>query len=203
MRQKLAGHSTPTLTAGYWHRRLYDLQGAVEKLPFFLPGSASAAETPLLPMTGTDGRAAPVCTGFAQTADTGRDFLRLAEAPNSGEGKDATGPNPRISQGVEAGCDCLKPLPMKAGDGGRTHDSHVGNVARHRAGPWKFPCCRGPRRFSCLPVARRTDPCRRGVGAVADAHQGGRPGVGRGGGRFGLTAHFPGGINARLRPGTG
>src|SRR5262249_57020338 len=31
--QELAGHSKPELTARYSHRRLYDLAGAVEKLP--------------------------------------------------------------------------------------------------------------------------------------------------------------------------
>jgi integrase len=44
--QELAGHSTPTLTARYSHRRLHDLAGAVERLPNFLPeagGSASSA----------------------------------------------------------------------------------------------------------------------------------------------------------------
>jgi integrase len=35
--QELAGHSTPTLTARYSHRRLHDLAGAVEKLPKLLP----------------------------------------------------------------------------------------------------------------------------------------------------------------------
>jgi integrase len=35
--QELAGHSTPVLTARYTHRRLYDLTGAIEKLPSFLP----------------------------------------------------------------------------------------------------------------------------------------------------------------------
>ncbi|MFL5245863.1 MAG: tyrosine-type recombinase/integrase [Gemmataceae bacterium] len=35
--QELAGHSTPVLTARYSHRRLYDLAGAIEKLPSFLP----------------------------------------------------------------------------------------------------------------------------------------------------------------------
>src|SRR5207302_4133555 len=39
--QELAGHSTPNLTARYSHRRLYDLQGAVGKLPNFLPGQDS------------------------------------------------------------------------------------------------------------------------------------------------------------------
>jgi integrase len=40
--QELAGHSTPTLTARYSHRRLYDLAGAVEKLPNFLPDVGNA-----------------------------------------------------------------------------------------------------------------------------------------------------------------
>ena len=35
--QELAGHSTPELTARYSHRRLYDLAGAVDKLPNLVP----------------------------------------------------------------------------------------------------------------------------------------------------------------------
>jgi hypothetical protein len=35
--QELAGHSTSKLTERYSHRRLYDLAGAVEKLPNVLP----------------------------------------------------------------------------------------------------------------------------------------------------------------------
>src|ERR1700687_5525615 len=55
--QELAGHSTPTLTARYSHRRLYDLAGAVEKLPNFLPGPEAegpAAGPEALRATGTD-----------------------------------------------------------------------------------------------------------------------------------------------------
>ncbi len=53
--QELAGHSTPTLTARYSHRRLHDLAGAVEKLPSLLPASASGAAEPVrLAATGTD-----------------------------------------------------------------------------------------------------------------------------------------------------
>jgi hypothetical protein len=40
--QELAGHSTPTLTGRYSHRRLHDLAGAVGKLPDFLPASPAA-----------------------------------------------------------------------------------------------------------------------------------------------------------------
>ncbi len=38
--QELAGHSTPLLTARYTHRRLHDLQGAVDKLPALVPDTA-------------------------------------------------------------------------------------------------------------------------------------------------------------------
>ena len=53
--QELAGHSTPTLTARYSHRRLYDLAGAVEKLPRFLPDDQPDAEPEVLRATGTEG----------------------------------------------------------------------------------------------------------------------------------------------------
>ncbi len=56
--QELARHSTPTLTARYSHRRLYDLAGAVEKLPSILPTAASTTEP--LAATGTDGTCATV-----------------------------------------------------------------------------------------------------------------------------------------------
>jgi integrase len=46
--QELAGHSDPILTARYSHRRLYDLAGAVEKLPNLVPTDAGSdvAEVP-------------------------------------------------------------------------------------------------------------------------------------------------------------
>ena len=54
--QELAGHSTPTLTARYSHRRLYDLAGAVDKLPNLVPTIAPVSNATELPlrMTGTD-----------------------------------------------------------------------------------------------------------------------------------------------------
>ena len=55
--QELAGHSSPLLTARYSHRQLYDLAGAVEKLPNFLPSpDAPACVRAALPATRTDGR---------------------------------------------------------------------------------------------------------------------------------------------------
>ena len=59
--QELAGHSKPELTARYSHRRLYDLAGAIEKLPNILATDAPKQEQQKA--TGTD----PVCTQFAQT----------------------------------------------------------------------------------------------------------------------------------------
>src|SRR5437660_11634779 len=52
--QELAGHSDPKLTARYSHRRLYDLAGAVGKIPSFLPGQEESQPTKLA-ATGTDG----------------------------------------------------------------------------------------------------------------------------------------------------
>jgi hypothetical protein len=52
--QELAGHSTPTLTAMYSHRRLHDLAGAVEKLPDFLPTEHAEVASVALKATGTD-----------------------------------------------------------------------------------------------------------------------------------------------------
>jgi excisionase family DNA binding protein len=58
--QELAGHSDPILTARYSHRRLYDLAGAVEKLPNLVPSKpdATAGQLPLR-LTGTDGAGSP------------------------------------------------------------------------------------------------------------------------------------------------
>ena len=60
--QELAGHSKPELTARYSHRRLYDLAGAVEKLPNIL--ATGTTESEQMKATGTD----PVCTQFARTS---------------------------------------------------------------------------------------------------------------------------------------
>ena len=57
--QELAGHSKPELTARYSHRRLYDLAGAVDKLPNLVPPTSHASDIPLR-MTGTDDGAGAV-----------------------------------------------------------------------------------------------------------------------------------------------
>lgn len=57
--QELAGHSKPELTARYSHRRLYDLAGAVNRLPNLVPNETpQSAEAPLR-LTGTDAGAVP------------------------------------------------------------------------------------------------------------------------------------------------
>ena len=53
--QELAGHSKPELTARYSHRRLYDLAGAVDKLPNLVPTTPTDAGKIPLRMTGTEG----------------------------------------------------------------------------------------------------------------------------------------------------
>ncbi len=90
--QELAGHSDPMLTARYSHRRLYDLQGAVGKLPNLVPDDSAtfAAEKIPLRTTGTEG-AAGVVPGVVigdislhQTASTCN--LRIVDA---GEGENS------------------------------------------------------------------------------------------------------------------
>ena len=102
--QELAGHSTPTLTARYSHRRLYDLQGAVEKLSNFLPGAddegGEQGQGALLRPTGTDGGGTSSCSPVAQTGATERDVLRATETLARGEGRNTTGLNSCNPQGL-------------------------------------------------------------------------------------------------------
>jgi integrase len=95
--QELAGHSTPNLTARYSHRRLYDLAGAVGKLPNFLPGQDESAEQGAVRATGTDGaiteRPGSGCTLVAQTVSN--QGHPVASAGNEGRGE---GGNPEMTQ---------------------------------------------------------------------------------------------------------
>jgi hypothetical protein len=85
--QELAGHSSPTLTARYSHRRLYDLSSAVDRLPNFLPaGDDSTRAAQPLRATGTDGQS-KTCGGeslrpaCARTEETCGDMRRIEETP--------------------------------------------------------------------------------------------------------------------------
>jgi excisionase family DNA binding protein len=85
--QELAGHSTPVLTARYSHRRLYDLAGAVEKLPSFLPGEADAGEAAALRATGTDDASTNVDGAYrilTSAPASGGDSLRFLATPGGG-----------------------------------------------------------------------------------------------------------------------
>ncbi len=75
--QELAGHSKPELTARYSHRRLYDLVGAVEKLPSLVPTSGSTADGEIVPlrMTDTDG-VKSVLPGAVPDAVTGGTWVQ-------------------------------------------------------------------------------------------------------------------------------
>ena len=117
--QELAGHSTPTLTARYSHRRLHDLAGAVEKLPSILP---TEAPTAVLQATGTTGAYTPL----TQLPDSRGGGLRIADVPCSTEGEKRTSRNTLNLQGVEAGCEPLIAVESRAGDGIRTHDVQLG-----------------------------------------------------------------------------
>ena len=130
--QELAGHSTPTLTARYSHRRLYDLQGAVGKMPSFLPDpSKSDGQEPVaLPATGTDG--GPVegkhvvqHVGLSDMLPHSAASGRTSEVEKSGK------VDCRKSQENKPVGTCQHQpasVCIRAGDGARTHDSHVGNL---------------------------------------------------------------------------
>jgi hypothetical protein len=100
--QELAGHSSSTLTERYSHRRLYDLQGAVEKLPNFLP-EKDAPRAESLRATGTEGQTGQAesssgCGMVAQENDSERESVRGNETTEEEEDEDADGPNPCNSQ---------------------------------------------------------------------------------------------------------
>jgi hypothetical protein len=91
------GHSKPELTARYSHRRLYDLAGAVKKLPNILPPNTS--EEQQMKATGTDS----VCTQFARTpCKSGQ----RGPSQDNEQGEGQSGPEmnePLENQGVRQG----------------------------------------------------------------------------------------------------
>ncbi len=110
--QELAGHSTPTLTARYSHRRLYDLAGAVERLPNFLPDGATEAESvalpaaAALPATGTDGahfppRLSGACPALVQDSVPRRSPAVPGGTETSADQDPAADPNPSAAKGLE------------------------------------------------------------------------------------------------------
>jgi integrase len=113
--QELAGHSTPTLTARYSHRRLYDLAGAVEKLPSFLPDPGQNTEIAALQATGTDGNITDTsgcgCTLVAHTP--ARKGHPGASEGNEGKGE---GGGEETTQPVDSSALGTSSHPQASGD---------------------------------------------------------------------------------------
>src|SRR5262249_46773562 len=143
-------------------RRLHDLGAAVERLPS-LVGPDAGSEAATLGGTGTDG---PVCTGFAQTIDSRGEDLRVTEETKGGEDRNATGPNPLDLQGVEAGCDSLKPSERSSPSRIRTYNKPVNslllshiltrpsrNGVRSRKRTVGIPCSRCQVTSACLAIS--------------------------------------------------
>jgi len=131
--QELAGHSDPKLTARYSHRRLYDLAGAVEKLPRLLPEDSPAGT---LQATGTDSAAigdkedTKPCfpyTPLTQAPDGGRVRLMVVDGTGEGEGDNTTGLKPLPLQGFEAGRGSMMACDGERATGFEPATSSLGN----------------------------------------------------------------------------
>jgi hypothetical protein len=126
---QLARHTDPKLTmARYGRAQLHDLAAAVERLPRLLPDEADLGGQPLR-ATGTDGRitdsASLSCPALVQAPDSGCVGSRVDEEDRFLEGENATGPNPLIAEGVEAGCRRLMPPESNSGGWDRTSDTRL------------------------------------------------------------------------------
>src|SRR5262249_12975007 len=136
--QELAGHSTPVLTARYSHRRLYDLAGAVEKLPSILPvPPVPQAEAQPLRATGTDGPAhTPPSAQQPAQSDSGESLpfprsgpvgpinkgerenpaMNPSEQPGRGERENVKGVQPeKATTEVRFGCTLVAQTPALSG----------------------------------------------------------------------------------------
>ncbi len=121
--QELARHSTITLTMDrYSHVGLHDTAAGVGKLPP-LPGPKAEFET--LRATGTDTSAAwrctERCTSVAQTADIGREGMRLLDTESGAEAAALTPDGERDLRAIETVRDGLTergPSRDRTGDGG-------------------------------------------------------------------------------------
>jgi integrase len=137
--QELAGHSKPELTARYSHRRLYDLAGAVDKLPnLVLPRtSPDSAEMPLR-LTGTDGRAGmkadkSVRLGVVPGVVTGRaeSHQSASKCITGSIRRDSTGSSQTLEM-KGAGASQHRPASIctSEDDGTRTRNHRIDSVIR-------------------------------------------------------------------------
>jgi hypothetical protein len=125
--QELAGHSKPELTARYSHRRLYDLAGAVDKLPNLVPTIGPDVAEILLRATGTEGAksAAPGVVPGVVTGGAGPH----QSAPNCtfssiGGGKSES-TEPLEMTGAGASLHRPTSIGMRVGDRTRTGDNQI------------------------------------------------------------------------------
>ncbi len=125
--QELAGHSSPILTARYTHRRLYDLDRDVNKLPNFLPIDGADTAAGILRATGTDASTTVDvgCSMVAQKTDTVGDSLITIEHPSIEAEGAGSKQKPLVLQGVEVGCDSLRAIDSRVGEGTRTPDIQI------------------------------------------------------------------------------
>ncbi len=122
--QELAGHSTPLLTARYSHRRLYDLAGAVEKLPDFIPAAGGPeSQTAALRATGTEGRPAEKLG-----VRLGVNHPKPVHSPATsckGKGIPEAGAETTQPAATAAGCRELHPFAARVDEGIRTPDTQI------------------------------------------------------------------------------
>jgi integrase len=125
--QELAGHSSPILTARYTHRRLYDLDRDVNKLPNFLPIDGTDTSAGILRATGTDASTTVDvgCSMVAHKTDTAGDSLITVEHPLMEEGLPGRKQKPLVLQGVASDCDLLRAIDSRVGEGTRTPDIQI------------------------------------------------------------------------------
>ena len=106
--QTLARHSTIGLTMDlYTHVRLHDQAAALEALPSLLPAGRQG-EAASMKATGTTDSRGRHCPQHVPAADSGRDFLRVAETTEAERQDKGDGRNPPPMLGVAADCDQLR-----------------------------------------------------------------------------------------------
>jgi integrase len=132
--QDLARHSTVDLTMNhYTHLRLRDLAGAVEGLPSILPNQSAAAALratgtdPATPASGAGSEDPPAesLRPACAAGEAGRGLVRGAETPGNDGAERPTGLNPSTVQGDEAGCESMRAVEGRVGEGTRTPDIQI------------------------------------------------------------------------------
>jgi site-specific recombinase XerC len=128
--QELAGHSKPELTARYSNRRIYDLAGAVDKLPNLVPSKpdTNVAEVPLR-LTGTDGAVRLKADKSIRLGVVTGDIERHHSAPKytTGRFRADAGDSPQTLEMQGAGTSQHRPASncISEDDGTRTRNHRI------------------------------------------------------------------------------